>query len=479
MSAERIVRMSWKGPIASFMQDTTAEIDMEGALNCGKTTGALWKEWNKTQEHPGIWSFIGRYGDGETQAKVKPAWEAICQQAGGVPKWNSKEMSYDFANGSRVFSHGLKSPDAMSRYAKLRGLGVSRIYIEQAEELPDDISLELRSRLRQSGFPHQLTFTPNPMNVSGNWLAEQFPVDNSIKGRQYYALSIFDNAHNLPPDAVESALRTYPEYHAKHRSMVLGQRGMNVVGVPVYRGYFQRSVHVAALVYNPHAPLLVAIDFGKHHPCVVIGQQPYSGGLHVLGGILGEDMFLDDFLPLVQQTIAGWWPSLPGGIEVCCDPAGSHQNSQGARFSGVDIVKRFKWLPSWRDNANAPDVRAATIESIGALMRRRGLTGECFQVESASDRWLRVGIKGTHVDTFVTDALEAGYVWDEHMVSVGNKQIRKPKKDGWFEHGMNCLEYLELNFGADHLTAEGLARRRAQRPTQPLPRASGPNAWMG
>jgi len=39
-------------------------------------------------------------------------------------------------------------------------------------------------------------------------------------------------------------------------------------------------------------------------------------------------------------------------------------------------------------------------------------------------------------------------VWDVHMVSVGTKQMRKPKKDGWFEHGMNYAEYLELNFGS-------------------------------
>jgi len=51
-------------------------------------------------------------------------------------------------------------------------------------------------------------------------------------------------------------------------------------------------------------------------------------------------------------------------------------------------------------------------------------------------------------DRFLADAFEAGYVWDEHMVSVGNKQVRKPKKDGWYEHGMNCSEYLELNFGS-------------------------------
>ena len=34
-------------------------------------------------------------------------------------------------------------------------------------------------------------------------------------------------------------------------------------------------------------------------------------------------------------------------------------------------------------------------------------------------------------------------------MSTGNKQVRKPKKDGWYEHGQNCAEYLELTFGLE------------------------------
>jgi hypothetical protein len=33
-------------------------------------------------------------------------------------------------------------------------------------------------------------------------------------------------------------------------------------------------------------------------------------------------------------------------------------------------------------------------------------------------------------------------------VSEGSKQYRKAKKDGWYEHGQNAKEYLELNFGS-------------------------------
>jgi hypothetical protein len=61
--------------------------------------------------------------------------------------------------------------------------------------------------------------------------------------------------------------------------------------------------------------------------------------------------------------------------------------------------------------------------------------------------WFTISEKATVPDKFLADGFEAGYVWDEHTVSVGNKQVRRPKKDGWYEHGQNCAEYLELNFG--------------------------------
>lgn len=474
------LRMKWRGPISDFMRDTTEEIDLEGALSSGKTTACLWKVEESLKRNPGIYWWIGRYGDGETQTKVRPEFETVCQQDRYVPTWNAKELCYEFPNGSKCFSYGLKSPDALSRYSKMRGMGVSGIYLDQTEELPEDFSLELRLRLRQPGFPHQLIFSPNPPNVT-HWLAAQFPVDNSIPGRRHYAVSIHHNAHNLPAELLESALRAYPPDHAKYRSVICGQRGVNVTGVPVYKGAFKRPIHVGSLSYDPAQALLVAIDFGKHHPCAVFGQRPYHGGLTVLGGLLGKDVFLDDFLPMVKRAIADWFGPCASGIQVSCDPAGSRENSQGTRYNGVDLIRAAGFSPSWRDNANAPDVRAGVIETLASHMRRRTPAGEAFQVSDDPAHWQLVDADGSRHEPFLADALEAGYVWDEHMVSVGNKQIRKPKKDGWFEHGMNSLEYLELTFGADRPTAEAAEiKRRSQPKHAPMPyQPVGSTGWMG
>lgn len=438
--------MRWRGPIAAFMRDETGEIDLEGALSSGKTTACVWKVFNSLHATPGIQWWIGRYGDGETQTKVRPAFEEVCQKAGSVPAWNAKELAYDFPNGSKCYAYGLKSPDALSRYSKMRGMGVAGIYNDQTEELPEDFSLELRLRLRQPGFPHQLIFSPNPPNVS-HWLAQQFPEDNRIPGRRYYAISIHDNAHNLPAELLTAALLAYPPEHAKHRSVILGRRGMNVTGDPVYKGAFIRGVHEVPLAYDPRLPLEMALDFGKHHPCAIFRQVSALGQVRYLGGILGQQLYLDDFLDLVLRYRAQWFPN-PVSIKECCDPAGAADTSHGT--AGAVKTLREKGIKAvYIADSNSPGVRLATVERIAAHMRKRAADrSEAFAINADPERWLTISEKATAPDRFLADGFEAGYVWDEHMVSVGNKQVRKPKKDGWYEHGQNCAEYLELNFGS-------------------------------
>lgn len=453
-AAEDVVRVKFKGPLARFIRDRTRMIDLEGALNCGKTTACLWKEFLAAWDNPGIWSFIGRFSDGDNQTKLIPAWERVCREAGVAIRWNARELYYGFPNGpdpadpyeggSRVYSFGLKSPDALSRYAKLRGLGVSRIYIDQAEELPPDFFAELVQRLRQNGFPHQLTLSPNPLDVN-SWLAREFPDDNRYPGRVYYSISLYDNAHNLPPDKISDALTTYPPSHAKHRTAILGKRGLNVTGIPVYKDVFIRSAHEASAEYDQKLPLLMALDFGKHHPCVVFRQDAPVGQTRFLGGILGQNLYLDDFLDIVLRYRSEWFP---GAWHLeCCDPAGAADTSHGTE-GAIKTLKQKGLNPRYIENSNSPLVRIACIERLAAQMRKRAADRSEGFVVSNSDRWLRVSVDGAVVDRFLADGFEAGYVWDAHMVSVDNKQVRRPKKDGWYEHGMNCAEYLELNFGS-------------------------------
>jgi hypothetical protein len=435
--------MVWRGPVAKFMQDATRLIDLEGAFRSGKTTAALWKVLESCLDHPGIAWLICRYSDGDTQTKLKPPWRAILDAAGIRPVWDARELCDVLPNGSKVFIFGIKSQDQTARYGKLRGLTLAGVYNDQTEELPKDIFQEFLGRLSQKDMPHQLLLTPNPPDEN-HWLCKEFPEDNSRPDRRYYAVPIHANAHNLSPETIRNLEEAYPVTHPKHRSAVLGRRGLNVVGEPVYAGAFIRVAHERPCHYNPLVPLDEAIDFGKHHPCVVWRQETPLGQTLYLGGLFGQDLYLEDFLPLVRQYRDRWFPS-PVEVRTCCDPAGAADNSHGVRDNGVAVLKDYGFAPRWEKNANAPDVRLAMVERTVGLMRRRTPRGEAFGVDS--EHWVRVSPDAVVPDRFLADGFEAGYVWDEHLVSVGNKQIRKPKKDGWYEHGQNCQEYLELNFG--------------------------------
>jgi hypothetical protein len=60
----------------------------------------------------------------------------------------------------------------------------------------------------------------------------------------------------------------------------------------------------------------MALDFGKHHPCVVFRQDSAVGQTRMLGGILGQNLYLDDFLDIVLQKQAQWFPNATR-LECC------------------------------------------------------------------------------------------------------------------------------------------------------------------
>jgi hypothetical protein len=485
--------MVWRGPIVGFMRDETRLLDIEGAIRSGKTTACLWKVHGKLIDHPGMFAYICRYTDGDTDSKLKPPWREICYVAGTPCKWNPDEQYDELPNGSRAYLFGLKAADQTLRYSKLRGLTVACIYNDQTEELPYDLFLELCGRLSQPGFPHQAIFSPNPTSPN-HWLASEFPESNPDAGKRYIRVSIYDNAHNLAPGTVEGVVAAFPPGHAKHRPMVWGMRGLNVIGEPCYKGTFERARHEAPIVFDGKLPLLEAYDFGKHHPCVVFAQMPIGGGMRILGGVLGQNLWLEDFLPLAAQYRARWFGQVLQ-LQTCCDPAGTHDHAHGTRDNALQVLKRA--YPdghqiTYRENANAPDVRVAMVERLAGHMRRRTPFGEALIVDATKDveaqylRWLRVSKDGAEPWPFVADAFEAGYVWDEHWVSVGSKQMRKPKKDGWYEHGMNCCEYHELNFGGaqstladDEARATRLRTHEAAERRRNFGAPTGGQGWMG
>ncbi len=450
---------------------TTPELLIEGSLGCAKTTVALDKEIDALLRWPGIPILMFRWTEDAVSTKLKTAFEEILAIRGLNPTWDAKQKLYQFENGSRAFMFGLKSVSAVEMFNKIRGLGVSRIMGDQIEEMEQAVAGELRGRLRPdltatvSGrkYPFQLTFVANPSD-SDFWLSREFPADNHIKGRKLFSLSVFDNPH-LPQETVDGLMRAFPSDHPKNRTMVLGQRGPAVYGVPVFENLYRKDLHWAKpLQIRTDMPILESFEFGKHNPCWVFGQAMHAGGLAVHGGVLALGMVLEDFVPIVEQYRKDWYPKgVP--VKTCAAPMGEKLQQAGARYTALDVLrKKAGIIAKWRDNGNAPDVRLAMIENLSSYMRKRNARGEeSFAVSTDESRFIITGrAEDTRLSPFVHHACEGGYVWDPHFVSVSNKEVKQPREDDKFANAMHCLENIELNFCAGLRTAEERDQRERE-----------------
>lgn len=457
--------VTWNPKQSEALLATEQHLDLEGGIRAGKSVPLVAKVAKLCVDHPGIHCLLARWSETNLDAQLKPLWRDWAAKHGLSLSWNAEEQ-YDevLETGARVYLRGLKPSEETARYGKFRGLTLAFIGIDQAEELPADFWGELKGRLSQVGYPLQIMITPQPVSDM-HWIAQEFPEDNSKPDHRYIRTNAYDNKRNLPDGYVEGLEASYPLGTANRRTLLEGRRGLAVHGDPVYKGYFNRLLHERPVSMNAQVPLLEAWDFGHSHPCVVWAQALPIGVFQVLGAVMGHDLYLEDFAPIALKYRAQWCPN-PLEVWSTGDPAGLAKSNQGLRSSVVGILAEHGIALKRIDGANAPEMRYQAIQAISQYMRRMAMDGEpAFRV---SPRAVVVSKNGTRNKPFLSDGFEAGYVWDERALGGQNATIRRPKKDGEFDHGQNCCEYLQLAFGVSQPTQTSVQQheRRALRHAQ-------------
>ena len=448
--AEKIIRRKWNRPQSVFMRATERFVDFEGAIRAGKTTPLIWKILNYCVNEPGIQCMLTRWTGDALDAQLKPKFyeEVPRELLGRGPRssphtqatgWNAKEEYQEFHNGSRCYLRPLKSSDDTARYAKIAGLTLGVIGVDQPEEVPYDVLQALKGRLSQPGFTQQLLLTPNPPSPD-HWLATEFPESGSIVGHLYLHTSVYDNIEILGEDYVRELEREYPPGSAMRRRMIDGLRGLSSVGDPVYGKVFSRDLHVQEMPYMPDFPLIESWDFGQRHPAVSWHQFLPQGWWNTLAEWQGSKQFLDEVVPAVAAVRSELFPDV-NVIRVCCDPAGAGVQGHGIRQTAVEVLnKHLRQLygpgigAAYTKDANRPERREWAIQQISGYM------GRIIQARPAYLIHPRCPI--------LIDGFEAGYVFDERKyVNAAHPNIRKPKKDGYYDHLQNTVEYVQLNFG--------------------------------
>lgn len=445
------IERQWNDPQWAFLHATERFVNYEGGVRSGKTTAVVWKLILYAKDYPGIQMLLSRWTQDALDAIVKPIFYKECPRAllGRGPNpdphtaangWNSKEEYQEFVNGSRLYMRALKTSDDTARYSKISGLTLAVVAVDQPEEMPEDVYEALTFRLSQVGFPQQLLLTPNPPALD-HWLVKEFPHDTALPpNHRFIKTTLYDNRAIMGDEYIAEAERKYPRGHVMRRRLIDGERGLQTIGEPVYGKVFSRVLHVKDVEFNSEWPLVESWDFGQKHPAVTWHQFSPDGFWNILGVYQGDQQFIDESVPVVAAIRSDLFGDI-ASLRVCCDPAGADKQGHGLRTTAVDILNqhlRMVYGPGvsakWVVGSNRPEKREWCIQQISGYMGRLIRGRPAILVHS------RCGL--------LIDGFEAGYVYDEHVFRTSAlPNIRRVKKDGYYDHSQNTVEYAVLNYG--------------------------------
>lgn len=436
---ERVITRRWNAVQSAFLRSTARYLDFEGAVRAGKTTPLIWKLINYAVDRPGIKMLLCRWTQDALDMQLKPKFYEECPKE-LLGKWNAKEEYQELTGGTMLYIRSLKTSDDAARFSKFSGLTLGVIALDQAEEVPMDVYGALKARLSQVGFPQQFIITPNPP-APNHWITTEFPEAGDLPNHKYLHTSVYDNRAILGDEYIFELEREYPEGHVLRRRFVEGLRGLTAEGQPIYGAIFNRDLHVQNIEFDEHYPLLESWDFGQKHPAVLWSQFLPTGYWNILGEYLGTRQFIDEAVPTAAALRRDLFPGLEH-IRVCCDPAGADKQGHGIRQTAVDVLNAHlrqlygpRVTAQFTTGSNSPTKREYCLQQISGAMTRLVKGRPMLLCHPRCE--------------VLIDGFSGGYVYDDRVYSMAAlPNVRRPKKDGYYEHLQNCAEYTWLNYGA-------------------------------
>ncbi|NQY78966.1 MAG: hypothetical protein HRT47_01490 [Candidatus Caenarcaniphilales bacterium] len=276
-----------------------------------------------------------------------------------------------------------------------------------------------------------LTKSRNELNMTV--LGLHYTADPRKRTKEWY----FSERYGTTPDGEAipgaSGVDTYTwdqEYELKF-TVPLGKPV-----VPEFSKILHCEPYASAGQYDSSRPLHASFDFGTHYPAVGFFQADSLNRCVIHGGIMGEDMELENFMAYVRDYIEREFPN--ADIHLHADPAGAYGNSQGTAAPAVKLLERF-FKKRVNTRKSRPIDRARAIRS--KFTRR---VGDAMGVIVNPSAGMHIRTNGEILHGIMVTAFETG--WTYKMPKPGEEyKDDDPEKDGYYDHLMDALGYGFIN----------------------------------
>ncbi len=191
-----------------------------------------------------------------------------------------------------------------------------------------------------------------------------------------------------------------------------------------YYSDFSRGTHVRPLLYNYESTLYVGLDYGYHHPCAVFTQMDLQDRWCILKALMGSDITIRKFAPVIIQRINEWFPKAKPTYYG--DPAGNQKTDKDEKTTVQILSSEFH-------------IRVQSRPS-NYTERKEIIAGKLTTLIDDKPALL---INDDPDCEIIIDAFNGGYHYPEQKEGRPEKDV--PEKDGYYDHTMNALEYIAVN----------------------------------
>ena len=245
-----------------FLKCDDQVIAFFGGIGNGKTFAGIAKALMRVinPDNPPQLGMIARQTYPELRDSTQRTFFELCHLMGMLPEvhyeYRKQENRVKFLNGHEIIFRSLDDP------AKLLSINLGWFYIDQAEEVSEEVFLTLLGRLRAVENP-QCWITGNPLGH--NWIWHRF-IHDPVPGNIIFNAKTEENIHNLPEGYVDSLKNNYNEIWINR--YLYGS--WDAFEGQIYPD-FEPSIHVKNhFTVAPEWRRFIGIDHGRTNPTAVL-----------------------------------------------------------------------------------------------------------------------------------------------------------------------------------------------------------------
>lgn len=386
-----------------------------GAWRAGKSYAGCMEAIKQSMLYKGNIGLIGRKDFTDLRDTTLKTFLDICPPE-IIQSYNKTEHHIVFKNGSEIYFRELKDRQGLG------SLELGWFYIDEAEEVAEDVYIYLKGRLSSKKTKRQCGWlTSNPPNED-HWLYRHFQLKETSDGELFHA-STYENKEHLPEGYIEGLEKMPASWRKKYLE---GNWGFTPDGKPFHQGYIE-TLHKRKLQYNTLRPIYRVWDYGWHHPACSFHQIDVKGRWLILKEHMGTDITIQRYGEQMKIQSREWFPDAKFSDVDYGDPAGEQKSDKSEKTSveilaslGIFVVSK----PStYRIRKEIVERKLSTlIEGLPALM---------------IDESCRI----------INDGFNGGYHYPERKAGAqfNPNLMEAPFKDGYYEHLMNTVEYFAVN----------------------------------